>query len=397
MCHQDLRRVALALSLSLVPALGGCASTAAGTAGSGPRAATGPTTAKASPTETRSIELAALVVSPYTDEALAAQFEEGKQMLLKNDLSEARAVFERLLRLSPDGDVAPPSLFNLALALDGLGERGLSVERFRELIARFPAHEAAKSGRVRLARLLGYLERWGDLVGVAEAALAAGDLSVLGSVEARGARALGLIEQGRVDEAERDVMKARDVIEEHRLGEAGRPPIELLPVSFALGEVRRARSEVIRFSPMPPDFTSAFERRCQGLLDAQSAYTDVMRTLDAHWSAMAGFRVGQLYERLHQDVMQITPPPQADTVRRKQLFEGAMRVRYRVLLEKGLRMMGGVVQMGERTGEASAWIDRAREAKRRIEGQLAEEKEALAKLPFTEAELRAGLESIKSP
>src|SRR6185369_6201267 len=106
----------------------------------------------------------------------------------------------------------------------------------------------------------------------------------------------------------------------------------------------------IAFNPVPQNFGDVLEQRCQGRLDAQNAYTDAMRSFDAHWSAMAGYRVGQLYQKLHLDVMQVPPPAKADTLKQKQLFEGAMRLRYRVLLEKGLAMMDGTVRLGERTG-----------------------------------------------
>jgi hypothetical protein len=227
--------------------------------------------------------------------------------------------------------------------------------------------------------------------------MARADLSVLELIEARGYKALGLVEQDRVEDAYREVSKARDLIEEHRLGEAGKPPIELAPVAFALGEVRRRRSEAITFTPMPADFTGELEKRCQGLLDAQGAYTEAMRGMDAHWSAMAGYRVGQLYQVLHRDIMRIAPPEQAGTWKKKQLFEGAMRLRYRVLLEKGLKMMDGTVRLGDRTGESSVWIARAKEAKRALALALEDEKTALANLPYTEAELQAALDSLKSP
>jgi len=96
-------------------------------------------------------------------------------------------------------------------------------------------------------------------------------------------------------------------------------------------------------------------------------------------------------------VLRITAPPAADTPERKQLFEAAMRFRYRVLIEKGLKMMEATVRLGERTGESSPWIARAKEAKRELELSLEDEKAALAKLPFTEAEIAAGLESLKKP
>jgi tetratricopeptide (TPR) repeat protein len=339
--------------------------------------------------------VAPVVVSPYSEDELAAQFEKARALLAAEKYQEAGGAFERLLRLAPDGPTAPPSLFNRGIAHDGLGERSQGAERYRELLRRFPAHALAPSARGRLLRSLGYLERWSELVIVADQVLAEPGLSVLQTIEARGARALGLVEQGLVDEASRDVMKARDLIEEHRIGEAGKLPIELAPVSFALGEVRKSKSEQIKLAPVPPNFSDVLERRCQGLLDAQNAYTDAMRALDAHWSAMAGYRIGKLYEQLHRDVMEIPPPAAATSLRKKQLFEGAMRLRYRVLLEKGLRMMDGVVRMGERTGEASVWMGRAKAAQEQLERALAEEKAALASLPFTEAELQEGLNALK--
>ena len=108
---------------------------------------------------------------------------------------------------------------------------------------------------------------------------------------------------------------------------------------------------------------------------------------------MAGYRVGQLYQRLHHDVM--AAPFKPRDLKQQQLFEGAMRLRYRILLEKGLAMMGGTVRLGERTGERSPWVARAKEAKAQLERSLADEKAALAKLPYTEDELREALAKLK--
>jgi cell division protein FtsB len=171
--------------------------------------------------------------------------------------------------------------------------------------------------------------------------------------------------------------------------------MQLAQVSFAQGEVLRMRSEQVRLVPVPPNFGEVLEARCQGLLNAQSAYTEAMRSRDAHWSAMSGFRVGQLYQQLHTEAMQIPAPATANTQRSKQLFEGAMRLRYRILLEKGLKMMDATVRLGERTGEASTWIARAREAQHELGRALEDEKAALALLPCTEQELAAALDKLK--
>jgi tetratricopeptide (TPR) repeat protein len=367
----------------------GCAASPA--AARGPSSPAGSAARPAGPV----VEVAPVVVSPYSQAELAFQFERARTLLLADRHREAAEAFDRIVRLAPDDPIlTPPSLLNGGIAHEDLGERDAALERYRDLVRRFPAHETAKSAMQRAARVLAYLERWKDLATTATELAGRPDLSVLEAVEARGEKALGLIEQGNVDEASRAVMDARDLIEQNRLGEAGKPPLELAVVAFALGEVRKTKSEQITFSPLPASFADALEQRCQGLLDAQAAYSDAMRSLDAHWSAMAGYRVGQLYQQLHHDVMQIPPPGKADSLKKKQLFEGAMRLRYRVLLEKGLKMMEGTVRLGQRTGEASPWIARAEEAKRDLERALADEKAALGKLPFSEAELQTALDAL---
>jgi tetratricopeptide (TPR) repeat protein len=366
--------------------LSGCAATPAPLAPSAPKAPPGPP-----------VEVPAMVVSPFSNSELEAQFERARTLLLHEKYKEAAEIFDRLVRLAPEGETAAPSLYNGALAREGLAERPAAVERYQELLKRFPEHATVEMASVRLSRLYSYLERWGDLVAIGDRILAQKDLALLASIQAHGAKALGLVEQDQIDDASRHLGLARDLIDQHRLGESGAPPIELAQVSFALGEVRRKKSEKITFDPLPPNFADVLEQRCQGLLDAQSAYTDAMRSYDAHWSAMAGYRVGQLYQQLHRDVMAIPPTGKSDTLKKKQLFEGAMRLRYRVLLEKGLKMMEGTVRLGRRTGEDSAWVHRAEEAKRDIELAIQDEKNALAKLPYTEAELQAALDHLKKP
>ena len=380
-------RLVLFVTTGLV-GLTGCAATPA----AAPATAT---VAAAQGKPTTPIEVAPVVISPFSELELAQQFERARADLLHERYKDAAEVFDKLARLAPDGETAPPSLYNGALAYEGVFAREAAVQRYQKLLERFPEHPVARGAYFRLTRLYSFQERWAELASLGGRILARGDLSVLEAIEAHGARALGLVEQDQVDEAARQVGLARDLIEQHRLGESGPPPIELAQVSFALGEVRRKRSEKITVTPLPPNFAEVLEQRCQGLLDAQAAYTDAMRSFDAHWSAMAGYRVGQLYQQLHREVMGITPTAKADTLKKKQLFEGAMRLRYRVLLEKGLKMMDGTVRLGRRTGEDSAWIHRADEASKDLALAIEDEKSALARLPFAEPELQEALDLLR--
>jgi hypothetical protein len=145
---------------------------------------------------------------------------------------------------------------------------------------------------------------------------------------------------------------------------------------------------------MPADFIDALDLRCAGLLEAQAAYAQAVRSVDPHWAAMAGYRVGAMYRTLHTDLMRI-PPPRSKTERQRQIFYAFMHVRYRILLEKGLREIEQTIALAERTSDSSVWIERARTAKDEMQAALDGEKAALAEMPFTEAEIQTALDILK--
>ena len=120
-----------------------------------------------------------------------------------------------------------------------------------------------------------------------------------------------------------------------------------------------------------------------------------VRSIDPHWAAMAGFRVGAMYTPLHRDLMQIPPPPTSKTPRQKQIFFAFMHVRYRVLLEKGLRELEQTIALGDRTRDTSPWIERARDAKKDMQTALDDEKAQLDAMPFTEAEIKTALDLLQ--
>lgn len=333
-------------------------------------------------------------VTPSDAGTLQQRFDAAGQLLKDGKFKEAAAAFDLVAQLEPQGPLASASLFNAGFALEQAEDRTAALARYREVLRRFPNGQEARGALIRASRILSWTEDWKDLGSYAEMLLARDDLSPIEQVEAYGARALALVEQGDVEGATQSVSKARTIIEEQGWGGAAQPPVAAAQVFFALGEIRRVKSERLVFTPMPPSFGEVLEARCQALLDAQDAYAEAMRAHDPHWAAMAGYRVGQLYQQLHRDVMAVPPPPTAKTDKQRQLFEGAMQLRYRVLLEKGLKMMDKTLEMAVATGESSSWINRAREAKRDLEQALQAAKDALAKLPYDEADLRRALEGL---
>jgi tetratricopeptide (TPR) repeat protein len=348
----------------------------------------------AQPPRPATIQATPIVITPREEEAPEAMFQRAELLLAEGKGAEAGPLFDRLAGLDPAGPIAPMAHYKSGVAWDVAGDYEGALARFRAVRTRYGDRDIGRLATIGSLRLEAYLEQWSQLSATADLFLARPDLSDIDRIEGYGAKALAVVEAGDADGAERFIARGRDIIEARRLGEGGKVPVQVAEVFFALGEIRRVRGEAITFVPVPPNFADALEQRCQLLLDAQSAYSDAMRSYDTHWPAMSGYRVGELYQKLHRDVLSIPPPTTATTTDKKRLFEGAMALRYRILLEKGLRMMDHTVMFGEKTGEASSWITRARAAKRDIERALEEQKTKLAALPYSEKDLQKALDDL---
>lgn len=316
-----------------------------------------------------------------------------ERALLESRWQEAIQSLETLraaARITDDPDM-PVILFNLGLAYEGLGDRERARDVYHEEAQRFPASREARTALLRVIAIHADLEEWGPLGETADALLARKDLDQVDHMTALGGRALSAIERGDDVVAMRDVQNGLDEVDTLGFGATGRLPSSAAQLRFALAEVRRVRSERIAFVPVTPDFLVKIEARCQGLLDAQHAYADAMRSEDPHWAAMSGYRIGEMYRALHHDLVQIPPTEQAKSDKQKQLFFAMMHMRYRVLLEKGLEMMKRTSAFASKNPDVLPWAKRAEAARADMEQALADEKAIFATFPYTEEEVQKAL------
>jgi tetratricopeptide (TPR) repeat protein len=348
-----------------------------------------------SPNDPTRIDVPRTIITPDSATSLPEMFAEAQAKARSGDLEGAAALFDRIVVHEPQGEFAAPASFAAGEAHDHLGHHQAAITRYRAVVEKHPGHGLAREAALRCVRLLAYVEDFAWAGRFADRLLEQkAELRPIEEVVAYSGKALALVAEGDDVRALSFVERGRDVIERNNLDLAGRLPRDLAQLYFALGEVYRLRGERIRFVPAPANLAVTLEERCRLVLDAQRAYSDTWRAYDAHWSSMAGFRVGELYQRLHEDLMALEAPPAADNKSRKNLYEAAMRLRFEVLLEKARGMMEHTLSMAEREGEKSSWVLRAREAKARIELAEKAEREALARLPYTKQELEAVLEEL---
>ena len=336
------------------------------------------------------VEVPRTVVTASDASSILELLRDARALATAKRWGEAAAAYERIYRLEPEGSSGNDAVWGAADAHDNANELEPALARYELLARREPDTARGHQALVRATRLLVFLGRFAPAGVYAELLLKKPDeLSDFERIAVLSARALALLERGEDQQASYFIEKGRDIIDARQLDAAGRVPRDLAQLYYALGESRRVKAERVVFQPLPPSFGAVLEQRCQLLLDAQSAYSDSMRAYDAHWSAMAGFRTAELYEHLHQDLLAVQPPPSADTERKRQLFEGAVRTRYAILLTKAKGMAEHTLAMADRTGEHSEWVDRTREALKAIDQGIADETAALAKLPYTKQDFEA--------
>ena len=332
-------------------------------------------------------------------------YERGEALLAKQKFREAADQFTTLLA-SNEKDAEPylpQATFDLGVAREGFDARAEARASYEEVIRKFPSSSFAKPALVRILTIDAYLEDWAALFDAANRLLARTDVDDVDKMTAFGARGLAEIEQGDDVKAGRDVEEGLEIVDRLHYGEGGRLPAPAAQLRFAQGEVRRVRSEKIQFVPadvpeamaVQADFLAKMNARCEGLMDAQHAYGDAMRSVDAHWIAMSGFRVGEMYRKLHHDLMVIPPTVLAKSDRQKQIFFAIMHVRYRVLLEKGRDMMDRTISVADAGLDSSDWIARARQLRADIDLALEEEKATIASFPFSEDEVKKAIEILR--
>jgi hypothetical protein len=312
---------------------------------------------------------------------------------------DAARDYGTLVSAEPDGPLVAEYLFDQGLALEGCQQRARARDTFLDLSRRFPGSARARVALVRAATLDAYLEDWSALEAIGEALLAQEGADDIERLVALGARGLGRVELGDDRAASQDILDGLELADRLHYGARDVLPVAVAELHFALGEVRRVRSERIQLGPLAPDFRDEdflgpLDRRCGGLLEAQAAYAQAVRSVDPHWAAMAGYRVGEMYRALHADLMRLSPDASKSEAK-KQMFYAFMHVRYRVLLEKGLREIEQTIALGERIADSSLWIERARGAKAQMLAVLDDERAQIAAMPFTEAEVQEALNQLQ--
>jgi len=336
------------------------------------------------------------VVTPTTSAQVDELLQEADRQAEQGHDDRAMALYHQVITADTSGVYRRRALFGLGFVYDRAGRSEQALDAYLNVVDIGKLGEPdSDEARVRAVRLLLFLDRFREADEVGRP-LEPKTRNALEQAALRAARALGDLERGELEAAQAEISRGQASLEAAGFAPLVDVPLDVAALEYARGELLRAKAEQIRFKPLPQEFAAVLEARCQLILDAQAAYSEAMKSKSAQYAAKSGVRVGELYQSLHTDLVGMGAPIAVSSEEKRLLFEGALRLRYSILLTKAKAMMTSTVALIERSGEGGAWATRAREALEGIARAERVEQALLDALPVSRSELEAALAELEA-
>lgn len=326
-------------------------------------------------------------IEAYDAEAL---FSSATERLNEGRCEEAVPRYDRLVDEFPSSKFASPALYNAGLCLMRLERLQDAVERFEHLTREMPDSPDVRDARFLLAKLYVELERWNDAIGAADRLMEREDLSPDLRVEAMARRAQGLLGLDELEEARAQGRAALGYAHSRPEGKGVRGDFFLSVANFVVAETIRKRAARIVIPEADMEAQRAvLERRARLILDAQREYFATIRKSDAKWASAAGYRIGQMYDRFWEAIMDapVPPPETAKSDAERKIYREEYRRELarliKPLIRHSIRYWELTLMMIERTGVETEWKKRIREDLERARERLLEQPEGEGGLPAT--------------
>ena len=292
----------------------------------------------------------------------ATLFDVGTRAFQAGDFERAALHFDRLWSSFPLSPLRGPALWNAGLAHERLSHDSLSLDRFAKYIWLKNEPDAqlhAARAEFRLKLFPAAAQRLHELA-------ARPGLPVLVKASAIVQEGVCRIEGGSRAEGEQLLRAALDLYENDR--EEPVDPALPAQAEFWLGEAFRGAFREQKLDPLSMDekgLADALERKAQFLLSAQGHYLRSIRRGDGEWATAAGYRIGEMYEEFHDQLLQ-APLPRGLTGDQRALYQQLLRDKVRNLIEKAIRIYEQTLSTAQRVGAQSGYLEKTQQALERL-------------------------------
>ncbi|MEW5850817.1 MAG: tetratricopeptide repeat protein [Myxococcota bacterium] len=367
-----MRRPAALLVVVLSAFPVGCA-----TSQSASKPAPPPPAQPAPPKEPVKLEPIKVVAKTDTPDALSVYdaetlFNRGIEFLDGRQYVEARQYFQKLLDEFPDSSYVNAAHYNLGVALMESGDPTSALPHFDAFLANAKTDQDRRDATFKRGACLAMLGRYQEVVDTFDTMLGE-ELETEDRIEALVDSGIGWFMLGDRATAEyrfAEAVKLRKAAEQDARLENDYHHAQAL---FYLAEILRLEFTEYKLK-MPAngnekEMADQLEEKCQRLLRAQYAFLKVIRTGHAGWASAAGFKVGSLYEDLHDEMVNLPVPPDMDA-EQADIYRRELRKKVAVLVRKAMGIYESTVNMARRTGADNVWVTRTEQSLERMKQLL---------------------------
>jgi tetratricopeptide (TPR) repeat protein len=296
-------------------------------------------------------------------------FREGTERLEEGQCREAVRRYERLVEEFRASRFVSPALYNAGLCEQQKGRYERAAVHYERLVELRPESPDVKDARFQLAKVYLELERWSDVLRVADTLLAREDLGPDQRVEGMARRAQALLGRERLEDAARQAESALSFARRREGGqEAVRDSYFLAAANFVLAETLRLQAAAVDIPRAEVEAQRAIlEKRARLILDAQREYFNTIRRTDAHWAAASGYQIGRMYDALWEAIMSapVPPPnkplPEAHLPIYREEYRKELARLVQPLVRHSIRYWELTLMMIERTGVETEWQGKIRD------------------------------------
>jgi tetratricopeptide (TPR) repeat protein len=298
----------------------------------------------------------------------ATLFDVGTRAFQGGEFEKAAQHFDRLWSSFPASENLAPALWNAGLSQERLGRFSEALERFE----RYLRLKDEPDGQFHAALAEYKLGRLDDAARRLHRLAERPGLPVLRKADALLQEGVCRIESGARSEGEGLVRAALDVYEHDK--EERVDPALPAQAEFWLGESYRGAFRQQKLDPSSMDekaLGDALELKAQLLLSAQGTYLRCIRRGDGEWATAAGYRIGELYEEFHDELLG-APLPKGLTEEQRALYQAELRKKVRNLIGKAIQIYEQTLSTAQRVGARNAYVEKTGQALERLRNLLLE-------------------------
>ena len=299
-----------------------------------------------------------------SDQDEATLFDSGSRAFSAGHYDDAALHFDRLVGSFPSSSLRLPALYNSALSFERLSRWEEALQRFDSYLLLKDEPDAqfhAALAEYKLARL--------DLAASRLAVLAARPgLPKPRRVEALVQEGVCKVEGSARGEGERLLRQALELVDDDT------DPALTAQAEFWIGEIYRSYFREAALDPQnmdPQKLADAIEGKAQFLLSAQGHYLRAIRRGEGEWATASGFRIGELYEQFHDQLVD-APLPRDLTASEGAVYREELHKKVRVLIGKAIRIYEQTLSTAQRVGAQNSYVTKTEEALERLRKLLLE-------------------------